>query len=141
MSPFQTQLLRDADLCVKCGLCLPHCPTYRLSQQEGDGPRGRIALWQGLASGQLALTAKTEAHLNGCVACGRCEAVCPAHVPYARLRNTGRALLQSRRRALNLRARFVATWAANVWVQRSLFVLRWLYRRSGVQGLLSGRRL
>lgn len=83
--------LMDADQCVKCGLCLPHCPTYKLSHHEGDSPRGRIALMQGLAQGVIEPGGSALPHLDGCLVCRACEPVCPADVPYGRLIDSGRA--------------------------------------------------
>ncbi len=90
--------LADADLCVKCGLCLPHCPTYRLSQHEADGPRGRIALTQALLSGTLSASPVLAGHLDGCLSCRACEAVCPAKVPYGRVIDSARAALATPQR-------------------------------------------
>ena len=104
------------DLCVKCGLCLPHCPTYGLSRQEGDSPRGRIALIQGLATGRLEPDERLTGHLAGCLTCRRCETVCPARVPYGRIADAGRALLRASGRG-------DAPGAG---------ALRWLARREGL---------
>ena len=86
------QLLQESDLCVKCGLCLPYCPTYRIAQDEGDSPRGRIALMQAVASGQLEGTPQLHAHLNRCVGCRACERVCPSAVKYGKLIDGIRAI-------------------------------------------------
>ena len=60
-APFPMQA---ADQCVKCGLCLPHCPTYGVTLDEAESPRGRIALMQGLASGALAASPALQGHLD-----------------------------------------------------------------------------
>ena len=83
--------LNATQQCVMCGMCVPHCPTYALSQNEADGPRGRIALLLGSAQGRLALDDKVTAHLDGCLSCRACEAVCPSKVPYGQLIDAGRA--------------------------------------------------
>lgn len=85
-----SQILALADRCVKCGLCLPHCPTYGLRPDENASPRGRIALLQGLAEGRLAPDARVRKHLDECVGCRRCERVCPAGVEFERLMDLGR---------------------------------------------------
>lgn len=84
----------EANQCVKCGLCLPHCPTYALTKNECESPRGRIALLDGIASGQLALTDKARLYLDHCLTCRACEPVCPAHVQYGKLIDRGRSMLQ-----------------------------------------------
>lgn len=82
-----------ADQCVKCGLCLPYCPTYRVAGLESESPRGRIALLQGVTSGRLEVSGVTRMHLDNCVGCRACESVCPAQVSYGQLIDAGRNLL------------------------------------------------
>jgi glycolate oxidase iron-sulfur subunit len=83
-------LLADADLCVKCGLCLPHCPTYNKTQNENESPRGRIALIQAWAGKHLETSKKLVEHIDNCLLCRSCERACPAVVPYGRLINNFR---------------------------------------------------
>lgn len=129
ISPRAVRLLAEADLCVKCGLCLPRCPTYALSRDEGESPRGRIALAQGLVGGALPVTARLAEHLGNCLGCRACEAVCPAGVPYGRIIEAARGLLAERRPP-----GAVARWALRVaagapvertaWWQAAMAVLR-----------------
>ena len=86
-------LATEADRCVACGLCLPHCPSYRVARVEAESPRGRISLMRGLALGQLQPDAGLRAHLDHCLGCLNCQTVCPAQVDYDQLIGRTRALL------------------------------------------------
>jgi glycolate oxidase iron-sulfur subunit len=81
------------DRCVKCGMCLPECPTYRLERNENESPRGRLALMEGLLQGRLPGDATLTRHLDNCLGCRRCERVCPSLVPYGRLLDLARERL------------------------------------------------
>jgi glycolate oxidase iron-sulfur subunit len=84
--------LKDTDQCVMCGLCLPHCPTYVLTRDEGDSPRGRIALMQALGQESIDIGNERLAfHLDRCLGCRACEAMCPSHVPFMDLMDAARA--------------------------------------------------
>jgi len=97
------RLLEEADHCVKCGLCLPVCPTYRLAVLEAESPRGRIALIQGLLQGGLARAPSLERHLDSCLGCRACEAACPSGVHYGALIDGARTRLR-RPRGIGRRA-------------------------------------
>src|SRR5471030_1897364 len=91
-------LLALADRCVQCGLCLPSCPTYRLDRSETESPRGRIALARAFADGTLQPNPVADAHLDHCLGCRRCEAVCPAGVQFGELLFETRHRQRERRR-------------------------------------------
>ena len=48
--------------CVQCGLCLPHCPTYRVTGDEAMSPRGRIKLMREVQDNDAPVTAEATPH-------------------------------------------------------------------------------
>ncbi len=91
----QTRAGQEADEilrnCVHCGFCNATCPTYQLTGDELDGPRGRIYLIKQVLEGKPP-GEKTRLHLDRCLTCRACETTCPSGVDYHRLLDTGRAL-------------------------------------------------
>jgi glycolate oxidase iron-sulfur subunit len=120
-------LVALADRCVQCGLCLPVCPTYQLDRLEPESPRGRIALARGWALDLVAPDPAGEAHLDQCLGCRSCEAVCPAGVEYGALLVAARTR-QRTRRAPGLRQRGLEALAARPrWLAAALAIYRVLY--------------
>jgi glycolate oxidase iron-sulfur subunit len=79
--------------CIHCGLCLEACPTYRITRLETESPRGRLHLMSAIASARIDPRESDAAvlHLDRCLACRACEAVCPSGVPYGELIGEARA--------------------------------------------------
>lgn len=83
----------DLAACVSCGLCLPHCPTYRASGEEAYSPRGRIAAMRAVQDDLVPITPRFVEAMDTCVQCRGCETACPSGVPFGRLIETTRATL------------------------------------------------
>jgi glycolate oxidase iron-sulfur subunit len=81
--------------CVHCGICLSHCPTYQVRHDENDSPRGRIILMRNMFEEDRAPDAKTVEHLDRCLTCLACEAICPSGVQYSKLIAQGRERIES----------------------------------------------
>jgi glycolate oxidase iron-sulfur subunit len=127
------QLSQAADQCVKCGLCLPCCPTYRLRADEAESPRGRIALIQGLVWDKLADSERLRAHLGSCLECRACETACPSLVQFGLLMDGARALQSARatppRRAA--KRALLAALSSTLGVRGASLVSA-IYRRTGL---------
>jgi glycolate oxidase iron-sulfur subunit len=89
--------LSATDRCVKCGLCLPHCPTFMLSGIEADSPRGRISLMQAMDSPDVQWSPGLFRYLDRCLECRACEAMCPSRVPFGQLMDNARLRMEPHR--------------------------------------------
>ena len=81
--------------CVRCGLCLPTCPTYLETMTETSGPRGRISLIRSVDLGSLDVLSPGFVHqMSECLDCRACAAVCPSGVQYGVLVEGARARIE-----------------------------------------------
>src|ERR1041385_4992214 len=77
---------RDKTLkCIRCGFCLDACPTFRITGNEADSPRGRIYLMRSVQEGALPLEQGVVDHLDACLGCRACETACPSGVEYGNI--------------------------------------------------------
>jgi glycolate oxidase iron-sulfur subunit len=139
ISPLQHVLQHAETSCIKCGFCLPACPTYRLTGNEVASPRGRIDLMQAVAQGDLE-TGEIFAQLDFCLGCRACETACPAGVKFGTLWEAGRAETRG-----NSQSSRLGTWFQHLSLHSLLpspARLHWLanalrlYQVSGLQHVL-----
>ena len=75
----------ELGMCVACGLCLPHCPTFRVTGEEALSPRGRIAAMRSVHLDDAPVSDDFVHFMETCVQCRGCEPACPSGVPFGRL--------------------------------------------------------
>ena len=76
--------------CVHCGFCNATCPTYQLSGDELDGPRGRIYLIKDMLENDKPANDKIVKYIDRCLSCYSCMSTCPSGVNYMHLVDHGR---------------------------------------------------
>lgn len=81
----------ELDACVQCGLCLPVCPTFRLTGRETASPRGRLHAMSAVHAGVIEVDEAFAGLLDFCLGCRACEPICPGLVPYGRTLEGARA--------------------------------------------------
>ncbi|WP_203362900.1 (Fe-S)-binding protein [Bacillus sp. REN10] len=97
---FQSRMNEDELLnCMRCGFCLPSCPTYVESgYKESHSPRGRIALMKAVVDGLIEPDEDVERSLELCLGCRACEPVCPSGVKYGHLLEEARDIIQQNKK-------------------------------------------
>ncbi|MEQ2525957.1 (Fe-S)-binding protein [Bacillaceae bacterium CLA-AA-H227] len=136
---FQDRMDQDELLnCMRCGFCLPSCPTYITSgYKESHSPRGRIALMKAVVDGLIEPDEDFEQSLNQCLGCRACEPVCPSGVNYGHLLEEARDIInQNKKHSLPVRTVRKAVFEGLFPHQnrmRTMTGLLGFYQRSGLQ--------
>lgn len=103
LTHFSPELLADSDMsqsekilraCVHCGFCTATCPTYLLTGDELDSPRGRIYLMKEMLENGRAADERTVRHVDRCLSCLSCMTTCPSSVHYMHLVDHARAHIE-----------------------------------------------
>jgi glycolate oxidase iron-sulfur subunit len=145
-SSLSTVLFREEEkilACVHCGLCLEACPTYVVTSDENDGPRGRIYLMRAVTEGRLKPDSLAfETHIDRCLGCRACEAACPAGVQYGQLLEAARGEIATNKAKLTWTYRILHLVLRHVWLHprrlRAAFGFAKLMRDSGLAKFLVG---
>jgi glycolate oxidase iron-sulfur subunit len=132
--------------CIHCGLCLEACPTYVITGNENDGPRGRLYLMRAVAEGRIEKTSNAFAtHIDRCLGCRACEQVCPAGVEYGQLLEASREVLLESQPKSDLSNRLLRFVLRHVWMSpwrlRVFFGASRVFRDLGLARLLRKTRL
>lgn len=134
---FSEEQLRDPTIaeangiletCVHYGFCTNACPTYVVTRDENESPRGRIDLIRAMLEKGGAPDPKTVRHIDSCLSCLSCMTTCAVKVDYAHLVDRARAHIEHHHRR-PLADRLIRGVLAKVLTRPRLFRLMLLLAR------------
>lgn len=120
----------DAAECMRCGICVSSCPTFRLFQVDEETPRRRIRTISKILVENQPISADERRHLDNCVQCRACETVCPSRMAYGQLFDQAQAQLKVNPGWL---AKLAFKLIENKEWLRRLMPLLAIYLKSGLQ--------
>ncbi|MDP1664769.1 MAG: heterodisulfide reductase-related iron-sulfur binding cluster [Methylobacter sp.] len=144
----------DAGECMRCGICIASCPTFRMFQIDEETPRRRIRTISKILVENQPISAEERMHLDNCVQCRACETVCPSRMAYGQLFDQARVQLSLKAVAEHYKIPFALSLSKggrdfgmlNKWMAKLAFKLienkRWrawlmplpaIYLKSGLQ--------
>jgi len=120
----------DVGECMRCGMCVSSCPTFRLFQIDEETPRRRIRTISKILVEEQPISADERMHLDNCLQCRACESVCPSRMVYGQLFDQAQA-------ELKVKPGWLAKLAFKLienkrWLKRLMPLLA-VYLKSGLQ--------
>jgi len=120
----------EASECMRCGICVSSCPTFRLFQIDEETPRRRIRTIGKILVENLPISDEERKHLDNCLQCRACETVCPSRMSYGQLFDQAQAQLQTTPSPL---AKLALRLIENKRWRTRLMPLLAVYLQSGLQ--------
>jgi glycolate oxidase iron-sulfur subunit len=121
--------------CIRCGLCLAVCPTYREYLSETASPRGRVALARKGLEGELELNTNLIEQMYACFDCLACNEICPVGIRPADLALNMRNMQEERQPKAWKKAIFGNIVAKPERMELATWPLR-LYEKLGIRRLV-----
>lgn len=137
--PRQGLYIPEATDCMRCGLCISVCPTYKLSQIEAETPRSRLRSIDKIINGNTPVSGEELKHLNNCTQCRACETTCPSKMTYGHLFDLAREKLfqaSSSKQPGNLLAVMGFKLIEHKSLLTAATVVMGLYQKIGLQFLI-----
>ena len=122
--------------CIRCGLCLSVCPTYKESLRETDSPRARVMLVRKLVEGELPPSPSFTDHMYRCLDCLACNDICPVGIRPADLTLAMRAYLHRTQPQPWFKPLLFRGYFFRPGLMELSFLPLIFYQRSGLQDLV-----